>query len=300
MSVVVAGALDLTLREPPPPLHPVVAIGRYLATVERLVPAGPPARAVASGAAAWLGGAVVAVVAGLVVERTASRGGRLWRAAVRGVALWPLLSARMLLAETQAVEASLGQDLEAGRASLARIVSRDASRLRPEEVRGAAIESMSENLSDSVVAPLFWYLLAGLPGAALYRFANTADACWGYRYGRWQHAGMVAARADDLLNLVPARLTALLLGGGRDWPRLRREASKTPSPNAGWPMAAVALRLGLRLTKRGEYDLNSAGADPRPGDVAAAVRHGSRTTFLALAVAAVSESLTRRPRGASR
>ena len=79
-------------------------------------------------------------------------------------------------------------------------------------MRGAAIESLAENLSDSVVAPLLWYVVAGLPGAALYRFANTADACWGYRSPRWRYAGTVAARADDALNLVPARLTALLLG----------------------------------------------------------------------------------------
>src|SRR4029079_17256399 len=131
----------------------------------------------------------------------------------------------------QAVESSLGQGPEAGRAALARIVSRDTGQLRPEEVQGAAIQSLSENLSDSLVAPLFWYLLAGIPGAALYRFANTADACWGYRSGRWECAAALASRADDALNLLPARLTALLLYGGSGWADLRREAGKTSSPN---------------------------------------------------------------------
>jgi adenosylcobinamide-phosphate synthase len=300
MSVVVAGVLDLTLREPPVRLHPVVAIGRYLSVVERLVPEGPPFRAVTTGAAAWLGGAVGAVAVGRLVERVAARGGRLRGSLVRGAALWPLLSARLLLAEVQAVETSLGQGTEAGRAALARIVSRDTGQLRPEEVRGAAIESLSENLSDSLVAPLSWYLLAGIPGAALYRFANTVDACWGYHSGRWEYAGRFPARADDALNLLPARLTALLLYGGAGWADLRREAGKTSSPNAGWPMAAIALRLGLRLTKRGHYDLNPAGAEPGPGDVTGAVRAGRRTAVVAVAVAAASEGLARRHRGAPR
>jgi adenosylcobinamide-phosphate synthase len=300
VSVVVAGALDLTLREPPARVHPVVAIGRYLSAAERQVPAGPPGRAVATGAAAWLAGALAAVAAGRLVERVAARGGLLWGTAVRGIALWPLLSVRMLLAEVEAVEASLAQGTEAGRAALARVVSRDTGHLGPEELRGAAIESLSENLSDSVVAPLFWYLAAGLPGAALYRYANTADACWGYRTPRWQYAGRVAARADDAMNLLPARLTALLLYGGPDWPRLRREAAKTASPNAGWPMAAIALRLGLRLTKRSDYDLNPTGADPGPGDVTEAVRAGGRTALFAMVAAAAGEGLVHRRRGAPR
>jgi len=300
MSVLLAGALDLTLREPPARLHPVVGIGRYLSAAERRVPAGPPVRAMTAGAAVWLGGALAALAVGRLVERVAARGGRLWGSAVRGLALWPLISARLLLAEVQAVESSLGQDTGAGRVALARIVSRDTGQLRPEEVRAAAIESLSENLSDSVVAPLLWYLLAGIPGAALYRFANTADACWGYRAGRWEYAGRVAARADDALNLLPARLTALLLCGGSGWTDLRREAAKTSSPNSGWPMAAMALRLGLRLTKRGHYDLNPAGADPGPGDVSEAVRAGRRTALVVVAVAAASEGLVRRHRGAPR
>ncbi|TFU15361.1 CobD/CbiB family cobalamin biosynthesis protein, partial [Thermus tengchongensis] len=115
-------------------------------------------------------------------------------------------------------------------------------------------ESLSENLSDSVLAPLLYYALFGLAGAALYRYANTADAMWGYPAHELR--GAFAARADDLLNLLPARLTGLLLCPPRLWPRLLQEARKTPSPNAGFPMAALALRLGVRLRKRGAYALN--------------------------------------------
>lgn len=287
MSVLVAAALDAAVAEPPERLHPVVWAGRYLDRVAPLVPAAPRNQALVAGAAAWLGGAALAVLAGRAADRRR----------LRGVALWPLLSARMLLTEVLAVEAALDQDLEAGRAALARIVSRGTHDLTPAEVRGAAIESLAENLSDSVVAPLFWYLVAGLPGAALYRFANTADASWGYRTPRWEYAGRVAARADDLLNLVPARVTAALLAAPGDWTRVRAEARRTSSPNAGWPMAAMALRLGLRLSKRDHYVLNPDGADPGAGDVERAVRLARRTTVVAALAAIAVEHLIQRNRG---
>ena len=162
-------------------------------------------------------------------------------------------------------------------------------------MRGAALESLAENLSDSVVAPLLWYVVAGLPGAALYRYANTADACWGYRTPRWEHAGRVAARFDDVMNLVPARITALLLTVPDG--RLRGEAHRTASPNAGWPMAALALRLDVRLSKRDHYELNPTGAEPAPQDVTAALRVARRAGLLATALAAVGERLSHRPAG---
>jgi adenosylcobinamide-phosphate synthase len=141
-------------------------------------------------------------------------------------------------------------------------------------VRETALETLAENLNDSVVAPLFWFAVAGLPGAALYRFANTADAMWGYpghRAGRcWTWAGKWTARADDALSWVPARLTAmvLILAAGRLWmPGLRSEAVRTPSPNGGWPMGALALLLGVRLGKPDVYVLNAAGRAVLPQDI---------------------------------
>nr|WP_246304171.1 CobD/CbiB family cobalamin biosynthesis protein [Nocardioides thalensis] len=295
-----AVALDAGFAEPPVGAHPVVWTGRYLDLVAQRVPAAPPGRALATGGLAWLGGASVAVATAVVVERCAARRGRVAGAMLRGVALWPLISGRMLLAEVRAVGAAVDRDPAAGREALGRIVSRDTDGLTPEEVRGAALGSLAENLSDSLVAPLAWYAVGGLPAAALYRFANTADACWGYRSPRWEHAGRVAARADDLLNLVPARLTAALLVGPSRWRRLRREARRTSSPNAGWPMAALALRLDVRLTKRGHYALNADARDPRPGDVAAGLRAARRAATAAAVVAIAADVLTRPPRqGAS-
>ena len=208
-----------------------------------------------------------------------------------GLVLKPLFAWRMLRDEVLAVEAALGESLEAGRARLARLVSRDVSQLGEREVRESAIESLAENLNDSLVAPVFWFLLFGLPGAALYRFANTADAMWGYRGERsgrdWTWAGKWAARADDLLSWLPARLTVLLLAlaAGR-WPRgLAREARRTPSPNSGWPMAAMALLLGVRLAKPAVYALNAEGRAAMPADTARAARFGQRAVLL-LALAA--------------
>jgi adenosylcobinamide-phosphate synthase len=197
----------------------------------------------------------------------------------------------------RAVEAALAESLAAGRARLAWLVSRDVAQLSGEEVRQSAIETLAENLNDSVIAPLFWFALLGLPGAALYRFANTADAMWGYpglrgqgdkqRY--WQWAGKWAARADDLLSWLPARITALLLtlaAGGVVLRQLAQEARKTPSPNSGWPMAAMALALGVRLSKPASYCLNADGRAPTAQDADQAQKIVSKVA-LALILSAV-------------
>jgi adenosylcobinamide-phosphate synthase len=194
-------------------------------------------------------------------------------AVVLGLLLKPLLAWRMLREEVAAVETQLAQSLDHGRQQLSRLVSRDTTVLSATEVRETAIETLAENLNDSVVAPLFWFAIAGLPGAALYRFANTADAMWGYR-GRWEWAGKFAARVDDVLSWVPARLTGLALIAAQPQllGRLWREAGRTPSPNGGWPMGAMALRLDRRLTKPGHYQLHAEGTQVQAGDIAAAQR----------------------------
>jgi adenosylcobinamide-phosphate synthase len=210
------------------------------------------------------------------------------RALLLALLLKPMLAWAMLKSEVQAVEAALNQSLETGRSRLGWLVSRDTGTLTAEQVRESAIESLAENLSDSVVAPIFWFVLLGLPGAVLYRFANTADAMWGYKGlykgNNWEWAGKWAARVDDVLNWLPSRLTGLLLAlscGVRFKP-LRREAVKTPSPNSGWPMAAMALALDIHLGKPGVYVLNPAGGAPRSADVSQALVYAGRA-LLALA-----------------
>ncbi|TBH20834.1 adenosylcobinamide-phosphate synthase CbiB [Thermus thermamylovorans] len=260
MSLLLALLLDGLLGEPPARFHPVVLMGRYLSW------AWPRVRGFGSGALYWALGAFLFALPALLLDLLLRP--LAWGWVALGLLLKPLFSLRMLLEEVAAVERALGEDLEAARRRLSRIVSRPTEGLSPEEVREAALESLAENLSDSLLAPLLYYALFGLAGAALYRYANTADAMWGYP----EHGarGAFAARADDLLNLLPARLTGLLLCPVGLWPRLLREARKTPSPNAGYPMAALALRLGVRLRKRGAYALN-----PRfPSPTGEALRRG--------------------------
>ncbi len=284
LAVLLALALDRAFGEPPARWHPVVAMGRYLGFVgPRIAPPAQatharPARAFVGGALAWcLGALPVLGVALLVVWGVAAH--PWWvQALVLGVLLKPLLAWRMLRGEVQAVESALGESLAAGRERLRWLVSRDVDALDAAQVRESAIESLAENLNDSVVAPLFWFVVAGLPGAALYRFANTADAMWGYRGERngrdWTWAGKWAARTDDVLSWLPARLTAALLmfsGGCAALRALWREARQTPSPNSGWPMAALALALNLRLRKPGMYTLNADGRAPEPADTTAAI-----------------------------
>jgi adenosylcobinamide-phosphate synthase len=160
-------------------------------------------------------------------------------------------------------------DLEVSRRELRALVSRDTAGLPRPLLASAAVESVAEGAGDSIVAPLFWFLLLGVPGAVGYRAVNTLDAMIGYR-GRYEHLGKFAARLDDVLNFIPARLAALLLvlaaalkkASGPAWRTARREHTLTASPNAGWPMAAMAGALGVRLEKPGYYVLGDGGAPP--------------------------------------
>ena len=280
LAVLLALAVDRWLGEPPVRLHPVVWIGHYLGWAgQRIAPAAGiplPQRdlaAFARGAIAWCAGAILAITVALALQLGLQRLPAWGQLIALGLLLKPLLAWSMLKSEVLAVEAALSVSLQQGRGRLSWLCSRDTSVLSESQGRETALESLADNLNDSVVAPLFWFALAGLPGAALYRFANTADAMWGYRGERsgrvWEWAGKWAAHADDLLSWLPARLTALLLAlaaGGLSLVRLRREARVTPSPNGGWPMGAMALALGVRLGKPGVYTLNATGQPPGPHD----------------------------------
>jgi len=276
-----AALLDTVFREPPARLHPVVGIGRLLAGLERFWRDD-----VRAGALAWSVGAAAVLALSSMAWWGVTALDVPGRALLTGLLLWPAFSLRMLTGEVTAVEAALGRDLDEARRRLARLVSRDTRDLDAAGVRMAALQTLAENLSDSLLAPLFYFVLFGLPGAWLYRYANTADAVWGYRTPRYRRWGRPAARADDALNWIPARLTALLLGPGK-LAALRREAGRTPSPNAGWPMGALALALGVRLEKRGAYVLNPSGRAPEPADLRRALARVRRAATLAYALAAL-------------
>jgi adenosylcobinamide-phosphate synthase len=274
----VALAVDAALGEPPARLHPVVGMGRLLSAARRRWRAQGAAGELAEGAAG-----VVAVVAASALCAVAARRalGRLPRSAAllgEAGALSTLLALRGLCEAVEGVRRALeNDDIDAARALAARdLVSRDTSQLDTGELSGAAIQSLAENLSDSVVAPLLAYVAGGLPAAAAYRALNTADAMWGYRTPELLHRGWPAARADDLANLVPARLTALLIAARAPERRAAvrvalRDHGLAPSPNGGWPMAAMAGGLGVRLVKRDSYAFNAEAPAPAPADIAIAV-----------------------------
>ena len=301
--------IDHRFGEPRTSLHPVVWIGLYLKIFGRMTVRLPPVLAFVLGALAWALGAVLtgvlawglqALVFWQLADFSAMPGLQSGVSAVVIALLmaWLLksmLSWRMLHEEVSAVEAALRQSLDAGRERLSMLVSRDTSQLTASEVRESAIESLAENLNDSVVAPIFWFVLFGLPGAAIYRFANTADAMWGYRGvyrgEHWEWAGKWAARADDVLSWLPARLTALLLAlvaGGLPIETLRAEAGKTPSPNSGWPMGAMALALEVSLRKSGVYTLNPTGRQPQASDLVAAQKYASNVVLALISIALIA------------
>lgn len=281
MAVLAAIGLD-ALGEPPVALHPVVWYGKLIDFLQRRAPEAP-LRQLWYGAAMGGMAAPFAFIPTYVVQRRArllvnvcrkrgyAQAGIVGAALLEGICLKPFFALNMLVAAGKSVRLALErEDLVAAREALQQLVSRDRLQLSAELVAAATIESLAENVSDSVTAPLFYYALFGLPGAALYRLYNTFDSMIGY-HGRYEYLGKFAARLDDVLNYVPARLTALLIiafapcyGGVRRsaWQIWRRDAARTESPNAGHPMAAVAGALDVQLEKVDHYVLGDAHCIP--------------------------------------
>jgi adenosylcobinamide-phosphate synthase len=290
-AVALAAALDRAFGEPRDAWHPVAWFGRAVAPLGRHLPDLPPVVAFAFGTLLWL-----LVVGGVAAAAWALQAGiatlPVWLALpLLALALKPALAWRMLRSEVLAVEQALASGLPAGQARLAGLCSRDATRLDEAGVRETAIESLAENFNDSLVAPLFWFVVAGLPGAWAWRAVNTLDAMWGYR-GRWEWAGKCAARADDVLAWLPARIAAALLWRPAVPLRvLAREARRTPSPNGGWPMATLALRLGVRLSKPGVYLLNGSAPAPDAASLRRAVRWAEQAAWLAFVLALAAAGL---------
>ena len=232
--------------------HPVVLLGRIVAQADD----GERRSRSAVFARGLLLIAVLALVAwavGLTVDALAHVTGPLallFECALVAI----LLAQRSLIEHVLAVEQGLERSVDEGRRALSMIVGRVTDQLDPSEVRRAALESLAENAADGIVAPVFWYLLGGLPGIVFYKAVNTADSMIGHRSERHEWLGKPAARLDDAMNWVPARLTALFflaLAGVREMRRrtatVVRDARRHRSPNAGWPEAAAAVALDLRF-----------------------------------------------------
>lgn len=296
--VVVALLLDAALGDPPGRWHPVAWMGTAIGRGRRLAPTRGRVPPLVAGVLIVAAGVAACAAVGWVVTAGCQRLPVPLGWVFEGVVLKATLAARGLASAAGEVRAALDAgDLTAARRSLSwHLVSRGTAGLSEPQVAAAAVESVAENASDGVVAPLVWFAVGGLPAALAYRFANTADAMLGYRDPAREWLGKLPARLDDLLNLVPARLTAvliLLLGGG-PWRAVRvwwRDCRKTASPNAGHPMAAAAGALGVELEKVGAYTLGAGQRPPTAADIGRAVRLLWRVTaaagVLAVAVAVV-------------
>ena len=284
-------ALEGLVGDPVTRWHPVALFGRGVALLLRVAPGVGPARQVAFSAA-LVGGSVGLIGLGSAAALALlSDFSPLGNVLLGAILLKVSFSYRQLRSEALGVARVLREEnLAAARDRLSALVSRDTVGLDTGRAASAAIESLAENLCDSVVAPFFYYVLLGVPGALAYRAINTLDAMIGY-HGRYEYLGKVAARTDDLANWVPARVTAALmvlaswLGEAGAVSAARGALSdhaRTESPNAGWPIAAMAGAIGVTLEKPEHY-LIGRGPAPSPADVARAVRVADRAFGLAAA-----------------
>ena len=307
--LLLAVLLDLVTRELPSRFHPTVWIGRTVAWVEGVAPRSKA------------GGLPIGVLMALLIPAFwaaaawfAARGLQelhpLAYLAVGAILLKPTFALRMLhrvAADTRSLLPagdSAPDNLAAGnlapdnlaelRENMRSLVSRDVSALTAGQAIAATVESVSENTTDSFIGPWLAFALFGLPGAFAYRAINTLDSMIGY-HGEYEYLGKAAARLDDLVNLVPARLTALLLTlgsvvlpgqrAGRAWRIMWRDHARTASPNAGWTMSGMAGALGVELEKEGHYRLGDSTRSLEGEDITRAVQSMYLVAGLGLLIA---------------
>lgn len=257
--------------------HPVAWIGALISALE----AGLNLPAFSQIARRLLGVVTLAIIVGVsaMAGWLIAHFGGPWAVAIVGAVG---LAQRSLFDHVRAVARPLtAGDLDSARAAVGMIVGRDVARLDESGVATAAIESLAESFNDGVVAPLFWFVVGGLPGLFVYKAVNTADSLIGHREPRWRSFGWASARFDDLLNLIPARIAGVVvaIAGRGGWRVMFRDAGKHASPNAGWPEAAMAGALGVRLGGPAWYDgevsqrpVLGEGRAAEPADLARALR----------------------------
>ena len=279
-ALILALLIDALFGDPPNRLHPTAWMGSLIHALMRFRPRGNAAAELFYGIFILIVGLSLAVGAGWALTLLAAQLPFWAGVLLHAFALKLTISLRGLNRAAAQVQSALqANDLPEARRLLAwHLVSRDTRLLDAPQLAAAAIESVAENASDGIIAPLFFYALGGLPLAFAYRFANTADSLLGYRDVEREWLGKAPARLDDLLNLIPARLTGLFIllaaltcGGDarQGWRILRRDARQTASPNAGIPMSAMAGALGVELEKVGHYVL---GKGLRPATAADLLR----------------------------
>lgn len=246
--LLIAWILDRIFADPESLPHPVVAFGKMISAFEKRMNNEPDR--VFKGAVAALTLVLGVFIATWVLMQVISPFPAL-KFVVETVLVFYCLAGTTLSREVKDVFIAFSRGIEAARKQVARIVGRDTSSLSENEIKTAALETLAENLSDGVVAPMFWYMLLGVPGMLAYKMVNTLDSMIGYRNERYEEFGRFAARLDDVANYIPARLTALLIatasGCGRAFRFIRRFGRCHASPNSGYPESALAGVLDCRF-----------------------------------------------------
>lgn len=281
---------DRLLGDPEGWSHPIVWFGKAISAGEK---------ALNKGSERALKGGILAVVlilgVYLICERILSWAWIIhpqFSGLLTAVGVFYCLSGKTLIKEVKAVFEAVDRSTEEGRRQVARIVGRDTSNLSPQEIRAAALETLSENLSDGVIAPMFWFALLGLPGMMAYKMVNTLDSMIGYKNERYLEFGRIAAQIDDIANYIPARLTAYLMllvsnnWGKRDF--VRRFGPEHASPNSGYPEAALAAVLDCQFGGTHDYfgkpvEKPYIGTNARPfttEDMRIAIQVNSNTELL--------------------
>ena len=274
--------------------HPVTWMGRLIAPLEKLLNRSGFAPIVLR-ILGFMTTGVVVLISLAIAWGVASVLPEGWLGiASTGVLAWPFVAARSLHDHVSAVAVPLQQDdIAAARSAVSMIVGRNPDALDEAGIARASIESLAENASDGVVAPLFWGALLGLPGIVAYKAINTLDSMIGYRNERYEYFGWFAARLDDLVNIVPARMTGVLFvlvssRKARAMSVMVRDAGKHRSPNAGWPEAAMASAIGVRLSGPRAYDgrisdepwVNEGAPDPIGADIVKGLQVFKRSLIL--------------------
>lgn len=255
VSLIIGWIADCILGDPEWLPHPIVVFGRVIAFGERKLNKGQ--RRCLKGAALTI---VLTACTFMLFTLILSLFDDVICVVLEAVCIFYCLAGTTLVREVKSVFAAVNVSVEQGRAQVARIVGRDTSELSAQEIRLAALETLAENLSDGVVAPLFWLVVLGVPGMMTYKMINTLDSMIGYRTRRFRRFGMLAARLDDVVNWVPARLTAMLMllvsvvitpmSRSRFmsiWHDILMFSKAHLSPNSGWPEAALASILACRF-----------------------------------------------------
>ena len=249
LPVIIGWGLDLMLGDPAWLPHPVVAMGKVIAFFEKNLNNGKHRVLKGALTSVFLISATIAVFF-LLIHFT-DKLPLVCAIIIRSIFVFFFLAGTTLIREAWAVFKAVDRSVEAGRTQVARIVGRETASLSAQEIRIAALETVAENLSDGVIAPLFWFLVGGIPGMAAYKMINTLDSMIGYRTERYRDFGRFAAKTDDFANWIPARLTAFLMviasGKLKTFKFVRKYARKHASPNSGYPESALAGILDVRF-----------------------------------------------------